>query len=276
MFASIELGRRIEGAEVRMMTAIAERARVTGPADAVVLEALGGGVATFVRPHAPMNKLIGVGFDGPLDADRLAAVERAFAVRQAPLQVELATLASCAAAQQFAARDYRLQAFENVLGCAPAAFAAPPSALRVAVADDAGRDAWIDHMADSFLAGDGTGAGSPDAFARTEVVAAMQEMLSVPGMRRYVVHIDGAWAGGASMRLDAAGVAQLCGAATVPAFRRRGVQSALLGARLRDAAAAGCDVAVITTQPGSKSQHNAHRQGFALLYARAILVLPPT
>jgi hypothetical protein len=34
-------------------------------------------------------------------------------------------------------------------------------------------------------------------------------------------------------------------------------------------------VAVITTQPGSKSQQNAHRQGFALLYARAMLVKPP-
>jgi predicted acetyltransferase len=67
----------------------------------------------------------------------------------------------------------------------------------------------------------------------------------------------------------------LCGAATAPSFRRRGVQSALLAERLREAAAARCDVAVITTQPGSKSQQNAHRQGFALLYARAMLVKPP-
>ncbi|HEU4420820.1 MAG TPA: GNAT family N-acetyltransferase, partial [Planctomycetota bacterium] len=57
--------------------------------------------------------------------------------------------------------------------------------------------------------------------------------------------------------------------------RRRGIQAALLRARLADAARAGCDVAVITTQPGSKSQANAQRQGFSLLYARAILVKPP-
>ena len=67
---------------------------------------------------------------------------------------------------------------------------------------------------------------------------------------------------------------QLTGAATVPAHRRRGVQTALLSARLADAAAAGCDVAVITTQPGSKSQQNAQRQGFDLLYTRAVLVKP--
>ena len=61
-------------------------------------------------------------------------------------------------------------------------------------------------------------------------------------------------------------------AATVPAHRRRGVQTALLSARLADAAAGGCDVAVIITQPGSKSQQNAQRQGFDLLYTRAVLV----
>ncbi len=34
----------------------------------------------------------------------------------------------------------------------------------------------------------------------------------------------------------------------------------------------GCDVAVVTTQPGSKSQQNTQRAGFDLLYTRAILV----
>ena len=53
------------------------------------------------------------------------------------------------------------------------------------------------------------------------------------------------------------------------------LQTALLSARLADAAAAGCDVAVITTQPGSKSQQNAQRQGFDLLYTRAVLVKQP-
>jgi hypothetical protein len=50
------------------------------------------------------------------------------------------------------------------------------------------------------------------------------------------------------------------------------VQTALLAKRLADAARAGCDVAVVTTQPGSKSQQNVQRRGFHLLYTRAILV----
>jgi hypothetical protein len=45
------------------------------------------------------------------------------------------------------------------------------------------------------------------------------------------------------------------------------LQAALLSARLADAAAAGCDVAVSVTRPGAKSQQNAQRQGFDLLCA---------
>jgi len=91
---------------------------------------------------------------------------------------------------------------------------------------------------------------------------------------RYAALRDGVLAGGATIRL-VDGIAQLTGAATVPAHRRHGIQTALLSARLADATAAGCDTAVIIVQPGSKSQQNAQRQGFDLLYTRAVLVRHP-
>ena len=95
------------------------------------------------------------------------------------------------------------------------------------------------------------------------------------GATPYLAYRDGIVAGGASMRMSG-GVAQLTGAATAPAHRRRGVQTALLAARLGDAVGAGCDIAVVTTQPGSKSQQNVQRRGFHLLYTRAVLMKPPS
>jgi ribosomal protein S18 acetylase RimI-like enzyme len=89
-------------------------------------------------------------------------------------------------------------------------------------------------------------------------------------VQHYLATLNGIPAGGGSMRITDS-IAQLTGAATAPAFRRRGIQNALLGARLTDATAAGCDIAVITVQPGSKSQQNAQRRGFDLLYNRAVL-----
>ena len=58
----------------------------------------------------------------------------------------------------------------------------------------------------------------------------------------------------------------------MPAHRLRGVQSTLLAHRLGHAARHGCDLVVVTTQPGSKSQQNVMRQGFELLYSRNVLV----
>jgi hypothetical protein len=49
------------------------------------------------------------------------------------------------------------------------------------------------------------------------------------------------------------------------------VQSALLSARLDQGRQAGCDLAVICTQPGSGSQRNAERQGFSVVYARTMM-----
>jgi GNAT superfamily N-acetyltransferase len=74
------------------------------------------------------------------------------------------------------------------------------------------------------------------------------------GVVPYLALRDGVVAGGASFRI-AQGVAQLTGAATAPAYRRHGVHSALLSVRLADAAAAGCDIAVVTT-----SRDRSHRR----------------
>jgi GNAT superfamily N-acetyltransferase len=95
------------------------------------------------------------------------------------------------------------------------------------------------------------------------------------GVLRYAALRDGTLAGGAELRITD-GIAQFAGAATAPQHRRHGIQTALLNARLAAAAAAGCDIAIIVTQPGSKSQQNSQRRGFDLLYTRAVLVKQPT
>ena len=68
--------------------------------------------------------------------------------------------------------------------------------------------------------------------------------------------------------------AQLTGAGTLPAFRRRGVQRELIRRRLHDAERAGARYALVTTQPGSSSQANVRRSGFELAYSRAVLARP--
>jgi len=64
------------------------------------------------------------------------------------------------------------------------------------------------------------------------------------------------------------GVAVLAGASTIPEWRKRGAQQALLKARLEFGAKQGCDLAMIGAEPGSISQRNAQRQGFRIAYTR--------
>ncbi|HEX6654762.1 MAG TPA: GNAT family N-acetyltransferase, partial [Candidatus Limnocylindria bacterium] len=135
-------------------------------------------------------------------------------------------------------------------------------------------ETWLDVVAEGSVHPDTQGVPWHEEFSREAIIGAERDSAAAGDMLRYAALRDGVIAGGATMRI-AEGVAQLTGAATVPAHRRRGVQAALLAARLADAAAAGCDVAVIITQPGSKSQQNAQRQGFDLLYTRAVLVKQP-
>jgi GNAT superfamily N-acetyltransferase len=266
LFCGIELGKRIESAEAQLIVAAAEAAQRRG-ADVLALP-VAGGYACVVEAGSPMNKVVGLGFGGM--PDDWTAVERAVLDRGVPVQVELTNLADPGIAAELTEKGYALVGFENVLGCA-LPIASPPAAgveVRTCGADDL--DTWVDLVVEGFAHPDGAGVPTHEEFPREIVAAAMRDFLAA-GAVAYLALCDGVPAGGGSMRVTD-GIAQLTGAATAPSFRRRGVQAALLAARLADATVAGCDVAVVTTAPGSASQKNVQRKGFQLLYTRAILV----
>ncbi|MDI3286346.1 GNAT family N-acetyltransferase [Polyangium sp. 15x6] len=276
LFASTNLAARIEEAECGLLADSVDVALRRHPETRPFAIPLAGGIATFSAPNSPLNKVAGLGFAGPLDEAALVAVEQAFAERGSPVQVEIANLADPSIARELTLRGYVLQGFENVLG---RSLPASPEAPRAPVVDVqpsplSELSAWTDVVVTGFASPDTQGVASHESFPRELLENVMLDMASASGFSRYLARRDGVVAGAASLRL-AKGVAQLCGAATLPEHRRRGVQSALLAARLEIAAKAGCDVAVVTTQPGSKSQENVQRQGFELLYTRAVLVRSP-
>lgn len=275
MFCDIALAERIERAEAQLIDDSSAAAARRRPGGGGFVMAVGGGVASFAETDSPLNKVAGLGFDGLPDADTLDAVERAFAACGTPVQMELANLADPAIGEYLTGRGYRLVSYENVLGRpldgAPPPAPAPGIAVRP-VGDDE-FEAWLDIVADAVAATDAQGVPSHEEFPRDIVVNAMRDMAEA-GVRHYLATRDGAAAGGASLRI-ADGVAQMGGAATLAAHRHHGVHTALLATRLADAAAAGCDIAVVTTQPGSRSQQNVQRQGFDLLYTRAVLIKHP-
>ena len=275
LFCDTALAGRIERAEAQLIAQASEAARRRRADTAGFVIPIAGGVASFAEEGSPFNKVAGLGFGGVLNAAALDEIERAFTACGAPVQIELAHLADPAVGALLTERGYRLISFENVLGRAlngEPGRVTPPG-IEVRPSGDDEFEPWLDVVADGFAHPDTHGVPSHEEFPR-EVIARAERDFAAAGVMRYAALRDGVIVGGASFRV-AEGVAQLTGAATAPAHRRRGVQTALLSARLADAAAAGCDVAVVVTLPGSKSQQNVQRQGFDLLYTRAVLVKQP-
>jgi GNAT superfamily N-acetyltransferase len=270
LFCDTGLARRIEQAEVDLISAANSAARRRGAPGFLITVA--GGVASFADHGSPYNKVTGLGFDGIPASDELDRVEGAFATNGAPTQIELSHLADPAIGALLTTRGYRLESFENVLGRSLGGTEAPLPTPDV----DIGRswddefDTWLAVMADAAAHPDTDGVPWHEEFPRAIYMDAMKDAAEA-GVRRYKADHGGVLAGGAELRL-VDGIAQFAGAATSPAHRRHGIQNALLAVRLADAATEGCDLAVIVTQPGSKSHQNAQRRGFHLLYTRAILV----
>ena len=273
MFATPALAARIDRAEARMCAEFAHVAARVRPDSRVLVQPLAGGLAVYSEPGAPMNKVIGLGLGDALEEPALAAVEAEWTARGEAVRVELSTLDDGAVARTLTSRGYRLLGFENVLGRALSAtdVGVPPVAglaIHSLAPDDL--DLWMEVTVEGFTHAD-EGPLPTENPPHDVLEGIFRDMSGVAGFRRYLATVNAVAVAAASMRIDGS-LAQLTGAATLPGFRRRGLQTALTLQRLAEARAAGCDLAVVTTAPGSKSQENAQRRGFELLYARAILV----
>lgn len=278
LFIGASAARRIEQAEASLILSFAAAVQERGRIPGVFIAELGGGVAAIAREGSPFNKLAGLGFE-PLDEAALDRVEREFARRRIALQAEVATLSDPAVFETLSRRGYVLSGFENVLGLSldggVVGPVMPPGVEIQKIAPAQARD-WIATVTTGFLTPDTyDGPASHESFGREAMEQVFEDVGEVAGVDRYLVTRDGVRAGGGSMRLWN-GIAQLSGASTLPDQRRRGIQTALLRYRLAEAAAAGCDIAIVTTSPGSRSQQNVQKQGFELLYSRAVLIKPGT
>ncbi len=277
MFCSVELGARIDRGEADLLKAsLAARQALGAEVGEAFVREVGGGIACWVRPDAPFNKVAALGF-APLEDSELDALEADYAARASGVRIELSSLGDPALPARLAARGYRPTGIENVLGQPlPArSSAGDGSGLEVTSSPLDELDAWVDVVYRGFATPDGQGVPSQESFPREVLEPCIREIAEVPGASRYMARRDGRCAAAASMRVHD-GVVLLTGAATLPEHRGNGAQTALLHHRLADAAAAGAELATMVTQPGSTSMANALRQGFSLLYVRNVWEKPAT
>jgi N-acetylglutamate synthase-like GNAT family acetyltransferase len=274
MFADAALAARIDRAEGRFVASVVEGIGARRANLRTLIQPISGGVSVYAGPNSPMNKVIGLGLEGPVDLDALEEIEREWRARDEAVRIELSILADPSIPVTLSERGYHVHGFENVL--------ARPLEAELAIDDPQGvtierlrkedERTWIDIAVTAFTHLDGTGSTADDSGQLAGVEEVMSDFLTAPGLRTYLARLDGRPVGEGALCLAGDNIALLAGAGTLPDARGRGVQKALLRHRLADARETGADLAVVVTAPGTRSQENVMRRGFILLYTRIILV----
>jgi GNAT superfamily N-acetyltransferase len=263
MIVNRELMHRIEAAMVAERSAFADGMAALQPHLGANWLDVAGGRAIFTGASFFSNRAMGMGLHEPVSPEDVDRVEAFFAERGVPSEIEIASMVDRSLLRLLNQRGYGLIRFRNIYAQAvrarePAGAAADASPMAVAIheVDAAMTPDWSRTLLDGF--------GYTHDADRDRVEIWNRMLRSRPEATALMAVVDDKPAGSASVMILGA-TAVLGGAATLPAFRRRGVQRALIEARLALAARAGCELAVVTADPGSSSGRNAERTGFQLV-----------
>ena len=267
LFSDLVLSKRLERAEGYACVQFADARRRLYPESRAEWTRCAGADVVFDGVDSPVTQTFGLGLFEELTAEALDTIERFFLERGAPVHHEVSPFAGLATHNLLCARNYRLCEIGNVLHRPIAREeAAIPSNIKVRVVTPAEAQLWAKTNARGW------------AQEHPEYEPFFLELGAIicerQGSPAFLAEIDGEPAAAGALSIHE-GVALFGGAATIPEFRRRGLQTALLHARLQYAFEHGCDLAMIVAEPGSESQRNAERRGFRVAYTRLKWKLEP-
>ncbi|HEV3421324.1 MAG TPA: GNAT family N-acetyltransferase [Candidatus Acidoferrum sp.] len=265
---SLELAREIEIAEAEAAIGCAGRLMAAQGDGAGAIASVAGGYAVYCGANSPVTQAVGLGLNGAVSKEEFDRLEEFYFSRQEPVRVETCPMADGSLIGHYRERGYHVSEFSNVMvrPVEKAAAGALPAGIEIRKMADGEVDLWTLTVAQGFA----------EHFPVTqELLGVMRLFASGKNTECYFAWVDGKIAGGATLALRGR-IAGLFGASTLPQFRNRGVQTALLHARMQRAAEQGCELAMSLAVPGSASQRNITRQGFQTSYTRVKFERPFT
>ncbi|MEM6562002.1 MAG: GNAT family N-acetyltransferase [Planctomycetota bacterium] len=224
-----------------------------------------GGAACFLAQRSWMNCAVGCGTDPdqPLDAAALDRITDFFHRRGVDATIDFPHTVVDHHVKTLAACGYRMREGESqyLMPLAPGmGLPGLPEGVEVeefkAGVSTEADETWLrlNHLSEI-----GDEPNTPVAVRRDE----RERILHHPRSRLFVARLDGEPVGAAGMEATDE-VAVLFGGTVIREARRRGVQRAMMLARLRLAADDGCPVALIGSDPDGPTARNAERLGFRL------------
>ena len=265
-FVDKALARRLESAEEVPQVRYTEIFQKVQPQIGAAVEPVCGGHMIFAGVGSPIGRVTGAGFDGPVTAADLDRIDEFYRAKGAPSQVDVCPLTDSSLLELLKERNYTLFELNNVLYRRLDRAESFPSFNGAAIRPGRKEEAWqfADVVGRSFF---------PDGNSPFDMAQTMSPLFQMDGALTFVAEVDGKMAAcAAGLVIPEHGIVALFGAGTLSEYRRRGLQTALLQARMSVAAKAGCEFAVIVTQGGTTSQRNAERLGFRVAYSKATML----
>jgi GNAT superfamily N-acetyltransferase len=244
-----DLIERVERSRRRNLLAYATAYRTVYPDARTTTRQLAGGVAAFIETGSPVNQLSAAGLTEPISDRGLAVVESFFAEFGGEFEAWVAPERDVA---PFAARGYPQPTTIRVF----ARPAVPVDAIADRITVERVERGSTDE-AETYGRLAALAFGSPAPV----MIRLFAAFFAVPGIGLYRAAVDGAIAGVARLVIDG-DLAEFGGGATLPEFRGRGVQQAMLHHRIDEACAAGCSMLVTEAEPETGSARNILRAGF--------------
>lgn len=265
-------------------------------------EPFAGGWMSFGGADSWANQASGCGLDGPVSEAELDRLVAFYDERGVAGEVEVAPYAHESLVQGLNARGFAIKHFETVL-------AAGGGSLARGVEGERGRSAMerlphgmpegveirrvepVDEEFDRAFARFGMGQfvpGGVEAVSEGQIAVSMRAHRHPRNVSFVALDLMRDAASDAERIVGVAGVEVAMGAAAphgpvaclygtgvAQGFRRRGIQQALIAARLDVCAEMGCPVVCIHSQPswgpGIPTERNAMRLGFGVMYTKVVV-----
>lgn len=238
-----------------------------------------GGMMSFSGPESWSNQACGLALDAPVtpaEIDRLVAF---YVDRGVEPRVEVCPFAHDTLIDGLAERGFITVGFDNCLARDLSSDRSPlrlPEGVgtrvrvrRIDQAHEAEVLEWV-RVSNSAFAEPGT--TKREIFDQLSILLARH-----PWIDPFVAEIDGVVAGAGAVEVSrptgGPAVAALIATSVLPEYRRRGVQQALMLARLEQARTKGAVFASIQSKPGIPTERNARRLGFQVMYTKSSMVL---
>jgi GNAT superfamily N-acetyltransferase len=262
------MAQRLEEADIFHITRQVEACAEIFPDHKSFTVPISHGVAAITLPSfgPKLNRIVGYGRAGRVSDKDLLVVEDLFAKNGVDTEINLCPLADSSAFEVLASRGYSVIGFINYY-------------VRVLTDEDL-REVKVEGITISSVPAERAQeflSWSLAGYKDTGKAELLLETLARSAVLRqdtslYIATVDEKVAGSAGMALietTKGGVAHFYIDSTLPEYRGRGIQAALLRARLADARKAGFDLASVAARPGDGSCRNIERAGFSLAYTTA-------